>query len=957
MSRRLFLTLFVTAALLCLSAVCFNSVLFRDGQFGFRDAAHHYYPLHDRLRQEWSVGRIPLWDPWENGGQPLLGNPTAAVFYPGKLLFAALPMAWASRWYVILHVALAFAGMRLLLRAWGISRTAATLGALSYSFGGPVLFLYNNVIYLIGAAWIPFGLWANQYWLRNRAPRALAALALVLALMVLGGDPQAAYLVMLVSAALHLVAAFARRQTQVTTWELAFLRLRSHRAFWPVSVLAGLLASFAVVWIPQQVVALMILGGAGLLAWRTRSNRTLWLGLLGVLTAGLLAALLAAVQIVPTAEFLGESTRGEAGARLDRYGFSLVPYRVFEFVWPGIFGSAYPTNATWRSALPPSNDPTFWVPSLYMGGLTLVLASVAAFGGDRRRRGWLVLLVAISLLGSFGLYAAPLGWQRWLTWLEGKLPLPHLPHVSSAHDDFQTGAGSPYWWLATFLPGFDLFRYPSKLLTWTALGIAGLAALGWDDLRRNPRRGAIPLSAALAICGFLTAITAAYALILIKGQPALLDAVQRLGRASTTSGPFDPASAMWWVIVSGFFAALNYASIAFLIRWRSPPRERVAGCVAVALLSCDLAITQSPWIWTVPQYVFDAEPVASAVIERAERDNPPEGPYRIHRPTHWQPFGWFRSGAGGIEKINSWERDTLQPLFGLPYDQSYVMTLGILEPERHLRQFRPWLRPVGREIAELLGVPDGEQVLYYPRRAFDIWNTRYFILPVDGLTWRDENRAYAAFLNQIEVLAPDLDQLKQTDHIKHWRVLADWQVVRNKSAFPRAWVVHEVQLIAPLDHLDPMQSDLRIRNFLYQSDPLWTEPGKPVIDLRKTAWVEASDPRQLRLRLEQPARMENEAVLVTHYDPQRVEIMAQLGARGLVVLADRDAPGWSLTVDGAKQEILRTNLGMRGALVDSGEHRIVYRYDPLSFKLGLAGTGIGMLLLAALLWVGKRIRQ
>ena len=41
---------------------------------------------------------------------PLLGNPTAAVFYPGKLVFAVLPYAWAARVYIVIHTALAFLG-------------------------------------------------------------------------------------------------------------------------------------------------------------------------------------------------------------------------------------------------------------------------------------------------------------------------------------------------------------------------------------------------------------------------------------------------------------------------------------------------------------------------------------------------------------------------------------------------------------------------------------------------------------------------------------------------------------------------------------------------------------------------------------------------------------------------------------------------------------------------------
>ena len=48
--------------------------------------------------------------PGQNGGAPLLGNPMAAVLYPGKVLYAVLPYAWAARVYVIAHTIIAFLG-------------------------------------------------------------------------------------------------------------------------------------------------------------------------------------------------------------------------------------------------------------------------------------------------------------------------------------------------------------------------------------------------------------------------------------------------------------------------------------------------------------------------------------------------------------------------------------------------------------------------------------------------------------------------------------------------------------------------------------------------------------------------------------------------------------------------------------------------------------------------------
>ena len=58
---------------LSLGLACFGRAFFRDEQFGYRDAAHFYYPLYQRVQTEWQAGRWPLWEPEENGGMPLLG--------------------------------------------------------------------------------------------------------------------------------------------------------------------------------------------------------------------------------------------------------------------------------------------------------------------------------------------------------------------------------------------------------------------------------------------------------------------------------------------------------------------------------------------------------------------------------------------------------------------------------------------------------------------------------------------------------------------------------------------------------------------------------------------------------------------------------------------------------------------------------------------------------------------
>ena len=63
--------------------------------FVFRDAAHFYHPLYQWVAARWATGHVPLWNPADDLGQPLLADATAAVLYPGKLLFA-LPIDYGD---------------------------------------------------------------------------------------------------------------------------------------------------------------------------------------------------------------------------------------------------------------------------------------------------------------------------------------------------------------------------------------------------------------------------------------------------------------------------------------------------------------------------------------------------------------------------------------------------------------------------------------------------------------------------------------------------------------------------------------------------------------------------------------------------------------------------------------------------------------------------------------------
>jgi hypothetical protein len=948
----------LAGCLLLLVLACFAPVLFRDRQFSYRDSGDFYYPLYQRVQLEWQSGRWPLWEPEENSGMPLLGNPVAAVLYPGKLVYM-LPYPWAARLYVIVHVLLAWATMCVLLRSWGTSAIGSGLGAIAYAFGAPVLSLYCNVIYLVGAAWAPLGLHAVDRLVLRRERRGLIELAAVLALQVLGGDPESAYLV--VGWGLLYAIGLACTEGRTPGGEprpgenpstlrqvgraLGVLLLAGGWAGAILAAAAWIKANRAHLPFPSlvpartadQAVLVALWGVAAIVVWRIGRQRPALLRLRGplgaVLGAAALALGLAAAQVLPVIEFSRLSLRAAGAGQHAIYPFSVEPHRALECLWPGIFGSHRFPERSWLPLIPPVHQIRPIVPSLYLGGLTVVLAlGAAGYRAGPPWRAWLTTITLVSALAAVGEFASPVWWARVAPGMRAILGGydPSINHPANRADGgVADGDGSFYWLMALVLPGFQVFRYPGKLLTFTALGTAALAGIGWDRWRdRGGHAPAVFLGVSLAM---LAAV--------IAGRESLVRLLAAAGRnAPSPFGPFDPTGAaadLRRALAHGTIVlAVSVAVLAARRRGR-----RWAGPAALLVITADLGVASPPLVVTVPQALFDEKPRLARLIEEAERREPSPGPFRVHRMLQWYPMSWFKTGAAGrAQEVTQWEFDTLHAKYGLLANLSYTLTGGSVEHFDYGLFFAGFDVPLDTSRVTLRGAAPGQPILYYTRRGFDLWNTRYFILPMEPADWHEGSRGFVSFLADREMIAPEpslLEDPSRASRLEAWIRDEDWQLLRNRSAFPRAWVVHRARFSKPIRGLSFEDRGEMMKEILFANDAFWYEPGRRVYDPRVVAWIEVDDFRPLAPYVRsQPGADAGEAVALIQYAPQRVELEARLQRPGIVVLADLFYPGWSLAIDGKPAPILRTNRLMRGAAVTAGTHRLVFTYDPLSFRLG-----------------------
>jgi hypothetical protein len=302
-----------------------------------------------------------------------------------------------------------------------------------------------------------------------------------------------------------------------------FRLARQLRVSWPAAMVAGaafgLTPMMTTLGIQQNVVDAAAWSGfilwaaratalaptAGRVAWLTvltalsvlagSPETTLWQGLLCLLAvprrpgkyvkqalpvvAGLgLAGVMAAVALLPAAEFAMNSLRTDAEAfARQRLTWSVSWPQLLSAVWPL---ADWPRDTYW------GHDQWF-ILNQFLGALPCALALMGAIWGPRRARAYALGALLLALL-SLGRHFPPAAW-------------------------------------ALQLPPFSLFRYPVKYFVGAAFCVALLSGFGLDALGRLARRvGPSRLKAAGAFVGLGVALALSGRLVRLLPMRAMAEA-------------------------------------------------------------------------------------------------------------------------------------------------------------------------------------------------------------------------------------------------------------------------------------------------------------------------------------------------------------------------------------------------------------------------------------------------
>lgn len=171
--------------------------LWQGGGFVGGDVYSYFFPQKAFFAERLQAGEFPLWNNRTGFGYPLVGESQTGVFYPWNvLLYGLLTVNSAYSASHLLHYILAFLFTALYAREFGLGRRAALFAGLVYVYGW---FPSRNCVEwaIVGGAWLPACLWCVERSLATRYWRYPILLSVVLAMQLLAGHFEIAFITQL----------------------------------------------------------------------------------------------------------------------------------------------------------------------------------------------------------------------------------------------------------------------------------------------------------------------------------------------------------------------------------------------------------------------------------------------------------------------------------------------------------------------------------------------------------------------------------------------------------------------------------------------------------------------------------------------------------------------------------------------------------------------------------------
>ena len=679
-------------------------------------------------------------------------------------------------------------------------------------------------------------------------------------MQVLGGDPEAAYLTVLCASGYAAGLAATRavdRRPPVAVGGIGTCPgvLRAPGADLVDRAARQALVSAAAgpdqPWVPPTgaLVALAWGVAGAVVAWNSlgkRGTRGFAPRMAGLAVASALALAVSGAQVVPVAEFIRQSFRSsESGMLHNIYLFSVHPLHVVDAIWPNVFGTVQTTNRILIVLLPPKYDAQQWIPSFYLGGLTLVLALASLGVRDGPPwRAWLTGVAVVRLLSVSGSTAVRFSGRGALRGVSTGARTVEVFHLARSREEgfLLDGDGGVYWLLASALPVFGSFRYSRQVRGLRRPGRLRAGRRGVGPARRGPH----------STCHGR------------RGRPARGEPGRAGGGLARRCPPARPARRAGPVDAVDPRTARRHGGDRRHSR-RAGPGEPVDG----------IGLGPRGPRPETPAPGRDARRRGAGGRPRpgqlASRDRGPASDLRrdsARREDHpgrgeSQPFARSlpcaaggRMGSPGMAQARlalpvrrddaTGSASSLRPDYGMPLGVRSTFVFDATELFDYGLFFLPTHVPIDESRAPAMGLKNGERSWCHPRRGFDLWNTRYFLVPA-VLNIKGPDRGYAAFVPRTTQIYPRPGAFDGPDgeaRRQHGRIPTTSGSCQ-RGRVPRAWIVHRARVYPPIQGLRRPSRRKIMQEILFQNDEIMHVPDRPVHDPHRVAWVETDRPDAL----------------------------------------------------------------------------------------------------------------
>ncbi|MFZ4508857.1 MAG: hypothetical protein ACOYON_14295 [Fimbriimonas sp.] len=156
------------------------------------DGILQFYVWRDIVLDAWRHGQVPLWNPYQLAGVPILANSQSGALYPPHVLLGVLgvPTPVAVTLLAWFHLAMAGLGVHALVRRLGGEEVGGVVAGTSFALSTFMLSWTGLASVISTVCWIPWALAAVVLILGSDRRSGFVVLSLSVAMMLLAGHLQ-----------------------------------------------------------------------------------------------------------------------------------------------------------------------------------------------------------------------------------------------------------------------------------------------------------------------------------------------------------------------------------------------------------------------------------------------------------------------------------------------------------------------------------------------------------------------------------------------------------------------------------------------------------------------------------------------------------------------------------------------------------------------------------------------